>query len=583
MTAPHILLVENDFETKRDVAILLFSNGFEVMPVSTAAEAIGALRLIRTDLVVTDVHLPDHDAGHLIQTVRASKTLRDLPVLVFSETPGDEEEARFKKLGASAYVSKDGSPDSLIAKVKELASVREESSEDSGGISGQLARLTTADLLRQLGKDRSSGVIVIDSSTAMEIHLSDGRIVHARHGITVGKKALYRCLRVADAAFNFQARDEEPEPTIDEVDLEALLAEAKMYNEKLMANFHKLPNGGHRIRVVPSESLTRANLRAEARAAVEIIKKYPRVADYVDRLNLPDIVCFEYLLTFIERGFAELVTENKPIKIFTDAVCDLPADWLVEAAVTVFPAQLQLGGQIFAGDTGDEAALYRLRPRRLEQAKLLPPEEDRMLKHFEEWVPGFDCLAIYAGLPGFYEHGETVAERLRESGVHDKPILANELTALNSHSFSLGLGLLVQHAVRLAAEGLPVEAVEEKTLAAMARLHMFFLVDPDRSYLVKKGGPPAILTWDGANFSQVGRLAKGEEAGAAMVREVRKRLDPKAPLHLALGHIRDADAARALKQELAGNLGISNPPIWPIGALIGSMLGEGALGVAFFQ
>jgi len=582
--AAHILFVENDFDIKREAAMLLFSNGFEMMPVSNAAEAVGALRLLRTDLLVSDAHLPDHGVDHLIQTVRGSKSLHETPVLVLVDTDDKEERDRFLRMGADACIEKKAPPERWLETIRNLVASHRARQEEgsSGSISGQLARLTIVDLLRQLVKDKSSGVVVIDGSIVMEIHLVEGRIVHARHGITVGKKALFRCLRVAEAAFNFQIRDEEIEPTV-EGEFDELLAEAKSCNERLMANYHNLPNANHRIRVLPSEALESAKLRAEARAALEIIKKHPRVAAYVDRLNLPDIVCYEYLLAFLDRGFVELATDKRPVRVFTDSACDLPPDWLIEHDVTVFPIQVQVGGQLFTGASGEEPAFYRFKPKRLEQAVLQPPEDARLLQPLLEGLPNYDCLALVNPFPGVFERVQQCADRIREEGVNGKNVLANELLALNSHAYSLGLGLLVQQAVKLAEEDCQIEVIEEKLLQAMARLHMIFAVEPDRSYLVKKGSGVALVYWDGSEERALVRLGKGESPVEAIVREARKRYDPKAPLQAAVGHVRAPETAKTLQAELASNLGGAQIPVWPIGLIAGARLGEGAVGMAFFQ
>ncbi len=89
--------------------------------------------------------------------------------------------------------------DFVVSTIKEIVDLNiSSSSEDSGSITGQLARLDIVELIREMAKEHGSGCISIDGSVPMEIHLDQGNVVFARHGITIGKKALFRCLRIAE-------------------------------------------------------------------------------------------------------------------------------------------------------------------------------------------------------------------------------------------------------------------------------------------------------------------------------------------------------------------------------------------------
>ena len=584
MRTPHILYVDNSFETKKRNVVLLFNHDFEVVSVSNIKEAMGILRVVKVDMVICDMHLPDGDADHLLQTVKTSQSLAHLPVIVLSSNYDEGKKRELLKLGATDYLTKDEDPTVFVKMVKDLVNLHgEEYSETPSGISGQLAKLKIVDLIIHLVKDHGSGAITIDGSTLMEIHLRNGNIVHAKHGITIGKKALFRCLRVADAAYHFQMEDGPVEASV-EGGLTELLEEARVSNEKLMANYHRLPHTNHRVRFANTDAINNTKLRAEARAALEICRKFPRIGAYVDRLNLPDIVCYEYLLTFLERGFLELVTESKPVKIVTDTDCDLPgvSDQL---PIEVIPVRITIGKERFGPEPKDQDAIYLKKPKQLEQATLSFLEKESILDRYKALLPDYDCLSIFmaSAVSGLFHRVQSMLAELTEEGVEGKQILANELTAIDSRSISIGLGLLVHYAASLAKQGMQLEPIEEHLQQAIASLHLIFAVNPERSFLLKKGNAPVLIAWDGNRFHESQRLAKGEDTGAVLLNHVERRIDGKAVTHLAVGHVRSLHAASLVKDRLAKQLKLRTASLVPIGPISGHRFGEGTLGVAFFQ
>ncbi len=581
-----ILYVDNNFEAKKRAVILFFSNDFEVLPVSNLKEAQAALRVVRPNLVICAMHLADGDADQLIQTMKASGKHRSIPIMVVAERIKKEDRDRVLKLGAAAYLPKDEASAALLEKVKRTIDLhREDVTETSSSISGQLAKLKIVDLIRHLVKDHGSGCISIDGRVTMEIHLRDGEIVHAQHGITIGKKALFRCLRIAEAAFNFQSEDHPVDRSL-EGNLQDLLEEAKVSNEKLMANFHRLPPAHHRVRILKPEALQKTSLKPEARAALEICRKHPRIASYLERFNLPDILCYEYLITFLERGIIEVISDKKPVKVITDASCDLPAAEAESMGLEVLPLQLRVAKETYDhGPSKKDADLYRKKVKVLEEGQIQFPPEESYLKRYREWLPQFECLSVLMtpGLSDLHAKVQKSLETFLDSGLDGKPLLASEITTITGQTMSIGLGLLARYAAHLADEGLTIEVIEEKLLEDSARQHMLFAVQPDRSALLRKGNSPVLLYWDGARFQVISRLGKGENVVPPLVQEVVQRLDSKSQIHAAIGHVRAAPTAEALKSGLTGSISAAKMPIYAIGPIFGHKLGEGAVGIAFFQ
>jgi CheY-like chemotaxis protein len=60
-------------------------------------------------LVLLDIGLPGWDGFQVLQSIRAEKSLHELPVIMFSNSDAPEDKARALKLGANGYLTKTAS------------------------------------------------------------------------------------------------------------------------------------------------------------------------------------------------------------------------------------------------------------------------------------------------------------------------------------------------------------------------------------------------------------------------------------------------------------------------------------------
>jgi two-component system, OmpR family, KDP operon response regulator KdpE len=113
----HILLVEDDGSTRSLVAANLEAHGYQVRPVSTAADAVRSWDAQRPDLVVLDLGLPDADGLTVIRRVRRDGTT---PILVLSARDEEPDKVAALELGADDYVTKPFGLEELRARVAAL-------------------------------------------------------------------------------------------------------------------------------------------------------------------------------------------------------------------------------------------------------------------------------------------------------------------------------------------------------------------------------------------------------------------------------------------------------------------------------
>ncbi|AKH44121.1 DNA-binding response OmpR family regulator [Altererythrobacter atlanticus] len=114
MTAPTILVVEDDPQLRLLVARSLKEHGFQVRTASTGAEMQVLLENGPVDLVVLDIMLPGSNGIELLRRLRADS---DLPVIFISARGDEADRVIGLELGADDYLAKPFGNRELIARI----------------------------------------------------------------------------------------------------------------------------------------------------------------------------------------------------------------------------------------------------------------------------------------------------------------------------------------------------------------------------------------------------------------------------------------------------------------------------------
>ena len=121
---PEILVVD-DSKVMRDmiVACLRPRGDLVFTHASSGLEAIERLSLRPFDLVVLDLNMPDIGGIEVLEFVRAQDKLRRLPILVVTTRGDDNSRSRALNAGASRFMTKPFTPDSILGEVRDLLGV----------------------------------------------------------------------------------------------------------------------------------------------------------------------------------------------------------------------------------------------------------------------------------------------------------------------------------------------------------------------------------------------------------------------------------------------------------------------------
>jgi DNA-binding response OmpR family regulator len=117
--AKTILIIEDDELARELMSLALLKRGFYVSVAEDGAAGYDTAILMRPDLIVTDIAMPQTDGIELIRRVRDTQSIKDVPILV--TTAFGSGTATFSlQHGADAYEPKPVDLHSFLATVDRL-------------------------------------------------------------------------------------------------------------------------------------------------------------------------------------------------------------------------------------------------------------------------------------------------------------------------------------------------------------------------------------------------------------------------------------------------------------------------------
>jgi two-component system chemotaxis response regulator CheY len=116
------ILVVDDSKVMRDmiIACLRAIPDTSFVHASSGLEAIERLSLSPFDLMVLDLNMPDIGGVEVLEFVRGQDTLRALPVLIVTTRGDEQSREQVLKAGATSFLAKPFTPDSIIAEVRAI-------------------------------------------------------------------------------------------------------------------------------------------------------------------------------------------------------------------------------------------------------------------------------------------------------------------------------------------------------------------------------------------------------------------------------------------------------------------------------
>ena len=118
MTAPEILVVEDERDIRNLVVLHLTRDGFRCRTASNGVEALREVKRACPDLVVLDLMLPEMDGLEVCRRLRQDSATAAMPIIILTAKADEVDRIVGLEMGADDYVVKPFSPKELVARVR---------------------------------------------------------------------------------------------------------------------------------------------------------------------------------------------------------------------------------------------------------------------------------------------------------------------------------------------------------------------------------------------------------------------------------------------------------------------------------
>jgi len=119
----HVLVLEDDADTREVITVLLEDSGGVVTAAATVAAALSALERVRPDVLLSDLSLPERDGYDFIRSVRALDPARggSIPAIALTAYASTEDRERVMAAGFQRCLAKPIDLPELVAAIVTLA------------------------------------------------------------------------------------------------------------------------------------------------------------------------------------------------------------------------------------------------------------------------------------------------------------------------------------------------------------------------------------------------------------------------------------------------------------------------------
>ncbi|RFU68054.1 DegV family protein [Peribacillus saganii] len=280
------------------------------------------------------------------------------------------------------------------------------------------------------------------------------------------------------------------------------------------------------------------------------------------------------------------------VHIIADSASDLPLSFYEQNNVAFLPLQLLLDDKQYEDlRTINPNEVYNaMRAGKIPKTSQVSPET--MQKVFTEVAQSRKSgiyIAFSSELSGTYQTAVMIRNQVKE----DYPEL--DLEVIDSKCASLGYGLVVMNAAKMAAEGASKEAILKESEFRARHMEHLFTVD-ELEYLARGGRISKASAFIGGllNIKPLLHVEDGKLIPLEKIRGKKKLLKRVLELmhergvqwesqQLAISHSDDEATALEWKQAIQDEFGVKEVYISQIGSAIGAHVGPGTLALFFLN
>lgn len=280
------------------------------------------------------------------------------------------------------------------------------------------------------------------------------------------------------------------------------------------------------------------------------------------------------------------------LKIITDSVADLPISFYKENNVALLPLKVQLDDKDYDDHIEIEpATIYQaIRNGKLPKTSQVPPQRfeelfTEMARNKEDGI----YIAFSSQLSGTYSTSVMILNQVKE----EYPDF--NLTIIDSKCASLGQGLVVVEAVRLAKDGVPKEEIVNRLEFHAQHMEHLFTVN-DLDYLAKGGrvskatafvggllNIKPLLNVEDGKLVPLEKLRGRKKVLLRIIELMKERGEGLDQQIIGISHADTEETAQEIKKMFQEEFHAEHIMISSIGAVIGAHTGPETVAVFFLN
>lgn len=597
MSRPSVLFIDPETVRRREVASGLSGFGYEVIPAVGAEEGRRYARTLGPGIVVAPTALVRGADGTLAERFDANGPGSDHTLLLLGQ--GDEdgrdlpEDVLFLKADGTAAGD-------LVRRIHLVLLGREigvEPDTDLESLVGDLALLPFLELLRAAHRVRLTGRIVCANG---DVTLEDGEVLAASAGRTRGVKAFLRLSQLDAGPFWIWLR-QSALPALPAVTEREIRHDAKsLIFLALEDRVHDAPDPRTRARVNLGPTFFETRFTPRQQELLAVLPGCVTVGRLLDALpSATDGEILRDLLGLKELGVVTLEEPEDLVRVVTDSTCDLPPEVARAHGIHVVPVLVLFGDRVYHDGVDLKAReFYELLEKGPVHPRTNPTPKADFLDVYRTLAPQKDLVSLHLS-----EKLSQTVVHAREAAEEGLPLFQGlrgeaervTLRVVDTHSASLGLGMMALFAARMARRGIEPESIVDRLESMRDRVHVLFVVDT-LEYLARGGrigkaravmgnllGIKPILGVVDGEIVPVDRVRGGRAAHPKLVDLLREKVDPSRPVMVTVAHAKAPVWADRLRGLLEKSFQVREILIGEMGPVVAANAGPGTVGVALFQ
>lgn len=280
------------------------------------------------------------------------------------------------------------------------------------------------------------------------------------------------------------------------------------------------------------------------------------------------------------------------VKILADSACDLPLDFYAENNTILLPLKVQLNNQEYEDvKTIDSTKVYEairkgIVPKTSQVSPFLFEEVfTKMAKNNEDGI----YIAFSSELSGTYQTAVMILDQVKEKYPNF------QLTIVDTKCASLGQGLVVMEAVKMAAENMEKETILNEIFFKCQHMEHLFTVE-DLDYLAKGGRVSKASAFLGGllNIKPLLHVENGKLVPIEKIRGKKKLLNRIIDVMgergsnlneqiIGISHADNEETALEIKSMIKNEFNPKEVYISAIGSAVGAHTGPGTIAIFFLN